>query len=560
VLQVAVYEHEKQDFVRMLLDYGVDPTAVCDANQETPMEIAVTRGHTEVFKMLAEVTEVTDKVKLMQLSDLIKSDKPKRAKEEFETKLKSMPVASVSSTDVRGNGTLLQIVVGYDWTKDFVKILLEYGVDPTAVCQENKATPMEITVAGERDEILRLLAEFTEMPEHIKFYYLSKLMYKGQDKAKEKEEFKKILSSLSVELVNNTNVGFGSLLQNAVDKGKKDFVRILLEFGADPYANTEEKETTPMEIAVEKNNFEVLVILSGFAEVPPEMKLDFLGMILEHKEGEQYAAEFKKNLEGLSVSEVLEKQLKLHWQLAPNHQLSVNLLQFAAARGKTHLLQHLLDHGLDPKAHLDDSPTAVELAADHGHAETFALLAAKLEMDSDWLKLAQVLVWMMSGDGKNHCHNWKPSEEFKELLGSIPADQVSKESVCGSTLLQNSAWIGNRSAVALLLQHGADPTATTVKNPKLPERWAYEHNHVGVLVELAKVKEVEPDIMSSSLGVLVQKEEEKEWRRKMLEQQQEWQKEVVGLLKQQNRLISLLARNSSEANQEQDNGANWILG
>ena len=45
---------------------------------------------------------------------------------------------------------------------------------------------------------------------------------------------------------------------------------------------------------------------------------------------------------------------------------------------------------LDPKAHLDDSPTAVELAADSGHEETFALLAAKLEMDSDWLKLAQV--------------------------------------------------------------------------------------------------------------------------------------------------------------------------
>ena len=70
----------------------VDPTAVCDAKQDTPMEIAVARGHTEVFKMLAEVTEITDKVKLMQLSDLISSDKPKRAKEEFETKLKSLPV------------------------------------------------------------------------------------------------------------------------------------------------------------------------------------------------------------------------------------------------------------------------------------------------------------------------------------------------------------------------------------------------------------------------------------------------------------------------------------
>lgn len=70
----------------------VDPTAVCDAKQDTPMEIAVARGHTEVFKMLAEVAEITDKVKLMQLSDLISSDKPKRAKEEFETKLKSLPV------------------------------------------------------------------------------------------------------------------------------------------------------------------------------------------------------------------------------------------------------------------------------------------------------------------------------------------------------------------------------------------------------------------------------------------------------------------------------------
>ena len=60
-----------------------------------------------------------------------------------------------------------------------------------------------------------------------------------------------------------------------------------------------------MEIAVEKDNFEVLVVLAGFAEVPAEMKLDFLGMILDKGEDKiQYAAEFKKNLEGLSVSEV----------------------------------------------------------------------------------------------------------------------------------------------------------------------------------------------------------------------------------------------------------------
>ena len=50
------------------------------------------------------------------------------------------------------------------------------------------------------------------------------------------------------------------------------------------------------------------------------------------------------------------------------------------------------------------------------------------------------------------------------------------------------------------------------------------------------MKDLEVDIMSSSLGELVQKEEEREWRRKMLEQctsaiqqQQDWQMEVVGM-------------------------------
>ena len=113
-----------------------------------------------------------------------------------------------------------------------------------------------------------------------------------------------------------------------------------------------------MKIALEKNKFEVLVVLAGFAEVPAEMKLDFLGMILEHEDGEQHAAEFKKNLEGLSVSEVggtdadsgfdtsihqvEEKQLKWQWLDDP---ISLNMVQFAAVKGKTDLLQLLLDHG-----------------------------------------------------------------------------------------------------------------------------------------------------------------------------------------------------------------------
>ena len=65
----------------------------------------------------------------------------------------------------------------------------------------------------ERGEMLALLSKFTEMPDHIKLFHLSKLMNKGQlIKAKDREEFKKILSSLPVELVNLTSIGMSYFL------------------------------------------------------------------------------------------------------------------------------------------------------------------------------------------------------------------------------------------------------------------------------------------------------------------------------------------------------------
>ena len=65
----------------------------------------------------------------------------------------------------------------------------------------------------ERGELVVLLAKFTGMPDHIKLFHLSKLMNKGQlIKAKDREEFKKILSSLPVELVNLASIGMSYFL------------------------------------------------------------------------------------------------------------------------------------------------------------------------------------------------------------------------------------------------------------------------------------------------------------------------------------------------------------
>ena len=56
------------------------------------MEIAVTRELPEVLEILTEFTEITEKVKLLQMSFLMNSDKPKKAKEEFRNILESLPV------------------------------------------------------------------------------------------------------------------------------------------------------------------------------------------------------------------------------------------------------------------------------------------------------------------------------------------------------------------------------------------------------------------------------------------------------------------------------------
>ena len=117
LLQDAVFDN-KMPFIRILMDSGfvsflivalvidtifgrwqsfcfrVDPNAVCEGNQDTPLKIAAKRGEDaqEVFEIFQEFTEIADKVKIFYMSVLMKSDKPKKAKEKFQSLLESLPV------------------------------------------------------------------------------------------------------------------------------------------------------------------------------------------------------------------------------------------------------------------------------------------------------------------------------------------------------------------------------------------------------------------------------------------------------------------------------------
>ena len=101
----------------------------------------------------------------------------------------------------------------------------------------------------------------------------------------------------------------------------------------DPHASTKDKETSPLEIAVEQDKFDLLIILlAGFAGTSStKMKLEFMKMILENDGEKQYAPEFKKILEGLSSSEVGDKimnQLLFHCCLGFGKAVAVALASY----------------------------------------------------------------------------------------------------------------------------------------------------------------------------------------------------------------------------------------
>merc|ERR1712037_646182 len=164
--------------------------------------------------------------------------------------------------------------------------------------------------------------------------------------------------------------------------------------------------------------------------------------------------------------------------------------------------------------------------------DVFSVLAAKLKMDSqnsEWFQLGQLLVLGMA----------RQDDEFKELLGRVPLEKVSKEPVCKSTLLQDFARAGRAFAVTALLQYGVDPEAVTENNECSPEILAWKNNHLEVLVEMNKFKELKSCIMESDLGREVQRREERGWKKKMEEKQDS----IVATL---NQLVSLNRGNSED--------------
>ena len=82
-------------------------------------------------------------------------------------------------------------------------------VDPSALPDSGQErrdwsakTPMEIALIWDRQDMLKILKEFTEIPDKVKLLQLSKMIERSSDNVENlNEEFQSILSSLPADLV-----------------------------------------------------------------------------------------------------------------------------------------------------------------------------------------------------------------------------------------------------------------------------------------------------------------------------------------------------------------------
>ena len=80
----------------------MDPLGVCEDNKETPLEIALRKGHTEVLALLAEYIEMhrmefPESAKLKYLKLMMESER-EVSLEEFKKHLQSLPLDQVKSS------------------------------------------------------------------------------------------------------------------------------------------------------------------------------------------------------------------------------------------------------------------------------------------------------------------------------------------------------------------------------------------------------------------------------------------------------------------------------
>merc|ERR1712130_414870 len=410
---------------------------------------------------------------------------------------------------------------------------------------EEKRTPQTILFEiaatrgyNEHHNVLNLLFDgmAKDLPDEFKLAWLARL---GEG---DKEKFCSLLNTLQPELVSRAPVTKydivereraghgGTLLQEFTDRYKQneDFIRLLLEYGADPNFTVDPKLPTPIEEAFSAASYnskhlKTLNVFLEFVDLPADKKMEYIQKVMEaviqlgwqpQEQDDKLFIDldcFKKQLSSLSVTEVEEKTISVNWA---NERAQMNFLQLLATKTSEMnlgILQLLLDHGLNPMSSTEEVPySALEIAASVGDTtEAFNKLATHCDCEESHKKsVCQLLAW-----------SWKenqPGDNFSQLLSTIPATEVGRVTIREKNLLQYLASNGKTPFVLLLLQHGVDPDAVTEEDSETALYKAWQNDHIATMGVLAEVADASLEMRTSNTWALMEKEQERRWQREVM--------------------------------------------
>jgi len=397
LLQAAVTSNNK-DPVRLLLEHGADAKAVIDREEtRTPQavlfEIANTLANTmhddkmDILDLLFEAIakDLPDDLKLAWLAQLGGAED----KEKFSSLLNTLELGWVSQTAVQKynrceghhiGGTLLQEFADWTYHEDFVRIILEYGVDPNFTANPDSQTPIEAAFSKtnnnpEHLKTLNVFAELDKIPSDKKVEYIKTVLKRGEDETISLEGFKKQLSSLPVTALaeETTEIRWpnqwteATLLQALATKTSEinlGLLELLLEHGLDPLAVCEEVPYSALEIAASnEKTSEAFNKLAAHSEGSHKKTVCQL-LAWAWKENTP-SDKFKELLCSIPATEVGSQTI-----------LKNNLLQYLASNGKTPYVHLLLQHGVDPESVTEeDTDTALYCAWQNDHVATMGVLA-----------------------------------------------------------------------------------------------------------------------------------------------------------------------------------------
>jgi ankyrin repeat protein len=283
LLQAAA-QHGDKEAVQLLLQHGVDLKETSD-EERTSMKLAAENYNDDIVEILRDAIggEIPDDIKMLQLAKAMQQND----KEKFSELLGSLSPELVSSTGIDENGSVLQYAVLR--SPDFIRPLLEHGVDPTVGSNTKEETPVE--TAAERAaeyrfflDRLTLFTEFVELPTQIKIKYVKLLIQSDEDHF---DIIQKQLQSLSdsateelaaarvrAELHRSLCWSDASLVQYlASEAGKSTKLQLLLSHGVDPRATTDEVSFTPLEIAAINGNMGAFDLLAPHYEDNTKKKM-----------------------------------------------------------------------------------------------------------------------------------------------------------------------------------------------------------------------------------------------------------------------------------------------